>query len=208
MVAWKPVFQGCSLEPLPSTAMSVLAGSRPSVEDSPNWAAALTDESVGGAPIRASLEDALLGLWRLKMVMDGDDVDEDWKRHAAAWLVRQSRPSSSFILSSSLPQQRYVYLCHEVSIKIAPVVQEFLGILLAKKLLPSKWKLDIPIKPPQQVVDPPSSSKRKHVKSPSPDRPSNPATEEQEHCQGHSTQCSQRDKCLFCGQTSPTSHCQ
>ena len=27
-------------------------------------------------------------------------------------------------------------------------------------------------------------------------------------CQGHSTQCSQRDKCLFCGQTSPTSHCQ
>ena len=28
------------------------------------------------------------------------------------------------------------------------------------------------------------------------------------HCQGHSTQCSQRDKCLFCGQTSPTSHCQ
>ena len=25
---------------------------------------------------------------------------------------------------------------------------------------------------------------------------------------GHSTQCSQRDKCLFCGQTSPTSHCQ
>ena len=28
------------------------------------------------------------------------------------------------------------------------------------------------------------------------------------NCQGHSTQCSQRDKCLFCGQTSPTSHCQ
>ena len=27
-------------------------------------------------------------------------------------------------------------------------------------------------------------------------------------CQGHSTQCSLRDKCLFCGQTSPTSHCQ
>ena len=27
-------------------------------------------------------------------------------------------------------------------------------------------------------------------------------------CQGHSTQCSQRDKCLFFGQTSPTSHCQ
>ena len=27
-------------------------------------------------------------------------------------------------------------------------------------------------------------------------------------CQGHSTQCSQCDKCLFCGQTSPTSHCQ
>ena len=27
-------------------------------------------------------------------------------------------------------------------------------------------------------------------------------------CQGHSTQCSQHDKCLFCGQTSPTSHCQ
>ena len=27
-------------------------------------------------------------------------------------------------------------------------------------------------------------------------------------CQGHSTQCSQRDECLFCGQTSPTSHCQ
>ena len=29
-----------------------------------------------------------------------------------------------------------------------------------------------------------------------------------EECQGHSTQCSQRDECLFCGQTSPTSHCQ
>ena len=27
-------------------------------------------------------------------------------------------------------------------------------------------------------------------------------------CQGHSTQCSQHDECLFCGQTSPTSHCQ
>ena len=27
-------------------------------------------------------------------------------------------------------------------------------------------------------------------------------------CQGHSTQCSQCDECLFCGQTSPTSHCQ
>ena len=31
---------------------------------------------------------------------------------------------------------------------------------------------------------------------------------EAHHCQGHSTQCSQCDKCLFCGQTSPTSHCQ
>ena len=181
MVAWKPVFQECSLEPLPSTAMLVLAGSRPSVEDSPNWAAALTDESVGGAPIRASLEDALLGLWRLKMVMDGDNVDEDWKRHAAAWLVCQSQPSSSFVLNSSLPQQRYVYLCHKVGIKIAPVVQEFLGVLLAKRLLPSKWKLDIPIKPPQPVVAPPSSGKRKRVKSPSPDRPADSATEEQEH---------------------------
>ena len=29
-----------------------------------------------------------------------------------------------------------------------------------------------------------------------------------QHCQGHSTQCSQRDKCLFFGQTSTTSHCQ
>ena len=30
----------------------------------------------------------------------------------------------------------------------------------------------------------------------------------EEECQGHSTQCSQRDECLFCGQTSLTSHCQ
>ena len=33
-------------------------------------------------------------------------------------------------------------------------------------------------------------------------------TEWSDQCQGHSTQCSQRDKCLFCGQTSLTSHCQ
>ena len=33
-------------------------------------------------------------------------------------------------------------------------------------------------------------------------------SEEEGDCQGHSTQFSQRDKCLFCGQTSPTSHCQ
>ena len=28
-----------------------------------------------------------------------------------------------------------------------------------------------------------------------------------QHCQGHSTQCSQCDECLFRGQNSPTSHC-
>ena len=72
--------------------MFVLAGSRPSVEDSPNWAATLTDESVVDVPIHTSLEDVLLGLWRLKMVMDGDNVDKDWKQHTAA-CVRVVKPA-------------------------------------------------------------------------------------------------------------------
>ena len=171
MAAWKPVFQGCYLEPLPGTAMLVLAGSRPSVEDSPNWAATLMDESVVDAPIHTSLENVLLGLWLLKMVMDGDNIDKDWKQYTTAWLVCQSRSSFSLSLISSLPQQLYIHLCHKVGIKIVLVVQEFLRILLAKRLLLSKWKLNIPIKPPQPVVAPPASGKCKRVKSPSPDRP-------------------------------------
>ena len=38
--------------------------------------------------------------------------------------------------------------------------------------------------------------------------PKESSSKEESSCQGHSTQCSQCDKCLFCGQTSPTSHCQ